>query len=382
MGPVDSTTPELRTAVLVAGAIVAAHPPGRRILDRTARPSPHRPHETRRRGHPRRGPQATSGPIPRPAPRPPTWPAPSTPCSTSSRPSKTASASSWPTPRTSCAPRPRSSPDSPSSGARATSATARPSQDAMRRIGQESARMKGLVEELLLLARLDEGMPLQRNRSISRSSLDEVVEDASRPTHPRHDHAPTSKPASVSRGRHRPPPGRHQSGHQRPHPHPPELGRRRTTLPPVNRLPPRGRRHRTRHDRRRSRSRLRPLLAGRGQPDPNRFRTRALHRTSHRHRPRRSDSPPNAPETGTIVRVNCPCSLLSSQLRSTACLTKADRFAPARGNRNGRRGGLTNCGRTRRPNRVCPITTRNRRLARVLDRGPGRYPCWSRRLVR
>ena len=29
---------------------------------------------------------------------------------------------------------------------------------------------------------------------------------------------------------------------------------------------------------------------------------------------------------------------------------------------------------------MCPITTRNRRLARVLDRGPGRYPCWFTRM--
>ena len=34
--------------------------------------------------------------------------------------------------------------------------------DAMRRIGGESARMAGLVEDLLLLARLDEGRPLER----------------------------------------------------------------------------------------------------------------------------------------------------------------------------------------------------------------------------
>ncbi len=35
-------------------------------------------------------------------------------------------------------------------------------QDAMRRIGQESTRMTALVEEFLLLARLDEGMPIHR----------------------------------------------------------------------------------------------------------------------------------------------------------------------------------------------------------------------------
>ena len=33
--------------------------------------------------------------------------------------------------------------------------------EAMRRIGGESARMAGLVEDLLLLARLDEGRPLE-----------------------------------------------------------------------------------------------------------------------------------------------------------------------------------------------------------------------------
>ena len=46
-------------------------------------------------------------------------------------------------------------------------------QDAMRRIGQESARMRGLVEELLLLARLDEGKPLH----VEQVDLAQVVED-------------------------------------------------------------------------------------------------------------------------------------------------------------------------------------------------------------
>jgi len=50
--------------------------------------------------------------------------------------------------------------------------------DAMRRIGQESARMKALVEELLLLARLDEGMPLP-NETFNLSLLvSDVVETA------------------------------------------------------------------------------------------------------------------------------------------------------------------------------------------------------------
>jgi len=55
--------------------------------------------------------------------------------------------------------------------------------DVMRRIGQEAARMRGLVEDLLLLARLDEGRPLARD-SVDLSSLaSDAVLDASA-THP------------------------------------------------------------------------------------------------------------------------------------------------------------------------------------------------------
>jgi two-component system, OmpR family, sensor kinase len=56
-------------------------------------------------------------------------------------------------------------------------------QDAMRRIGQESARMKGLVEELLLLARLDEGMPL-RHDPVDLSALVRDVLEAAASSHP------------------------------------------------------------------------------------------------------------------------------------------------------------------------------------------------------
>ena len=45
--------------------------------------------------------------------------------------------------------------------------------DAMRRIGQESLRMSGLIEDLLLLARLDDGLPLQREEV----DLDALVRD-------------------------------------------------------------------------------------------------------------------------------------------------------------------------------------------------------------
>jgi two-component system OmpR family sensor kinase len=56
-------------------------------------------------------------------------------------------------------------------------------QDAMRRIGQESARMKGLVEELLLLARLDEGMPLRREPVDLTEIIEDVLQSAAA-THP------------------------------------------------------------------------------------------------------------------------------------------------------------------------------------------------------
>jgi len=56
-------------------------------------------------------------------------------------------------------------------------------EEAMRRIGQESARMKALVEELLLLARLDEGMPL-RSESVDICELVQDVLETGRSTHP------------------------------------------------------------------------------------------------------------------------------------------------------------------------------------------------------
>jgi two-component system OmpR family sensor kinase len=55
--------------------------------------------------------------------------------------------------------------------------------DAMRRIGGESARMAGLVEDLLLLARLDEGRPLERECVDVAGILTDAALDAS-VTHP------------------------------------------------------------------------------------------------------------------------------------------------------------------------------------------------------
>ena len=55
--------------------------------------------------------------------------------------------------------------------------------DVMRRIGQSGARMAGLVEDLLLLARLDEGRSLSSGPVDLSRLIDAVVEDASA-THP------------------------------------------------------------------------------------------------------------------------------------------------------------------------------------------------------
>ena len=50
--------------------------------------------------------------------------------------------------------------------------------EAMRRVGQEAGRMTGLVEDLLLLARLDEGRPLADQRVDLSQLLADVVSDA------------------------------------------------------------------------------------------------------------------------------------------------------------------------------------------------------------
>ncbi len=56
----------------------------------------------------------------------------------------------------------------------------------MRRIGQESSRMKALVEELLLLARLDEGMPLQHKPVDLAALTHGIVQDAAASNPSRH----------------------------------------------------------------------------------------------------------------------------------------------------------------------------------------------------
>ena len=76
---------------------------------------------------------------------------------------RSGSAGSWPTPPTSCAPRSRRSAATPSCSARAPSDEPEQLDLAMRRIEDEAVRMGVLVDDLLLLARLDQGRPLERD---------------------------------------------------------------------------------------------------------------------------------------------------------------------------------------------------------------------------
>jgi two-component system, OmpR family, sensor kinase len=72
-------------------------------------------------------------------------------------------------------------------------------EQAMRRIGQEAARMGGLVEDLLLLASLDQGRPLERALVNVSNILGDAVLDASA-THPSRSVTALSEPALVVQG--------------------------------------------------------------------------------------------------------------------------------------------------------------------------------------
>ncbi len=92
---------------------------------------------------------------------------------------------------------------------------------AMGRIESEATRMSSLVEDLLLLARLDAGRPLERTQVDLSMLVINAVSDA---------HAAVAEPpvgprpaARAGRGGRRPgpaPPDRRQPAGQRPHPHP------------------------------------------------------------------------------------------------------------------------------------------------------------------
>ena len=152
------------------------------------------------------------------------WGPPSTPCSTGSRPrSRTsvgargegpergpAAAGSSRTRRTSCARRSPPCAATRTCTGRAAWPTARSWTRAMDRIGTESWRMAALVEDMLLLARLDQGRPSAATRSTWRAR------GRRRVAMPRADRAPPpgrrrDRPGVVGhRGRGPPAPGRGQ----------------------------------------------------------------------------------------------------------------------------------------------------------------------------
>jgi two-component system, OmpR family, sensor kinase len=72
-------------------------------------------------------------------------------------------------------------------------------EQAMRRIGQEAARMGGLVEDLLLLASLDQGRPLERSPVNISNLLNDAALDASA-THPSRSVMVSAEPAVIVSG--------------------------------------------------------------------------------------------------------------------------------------------------------------------------------------
>ena len=133
----------------------------------------------------------------------------STRCSTTSRrrwPSGTAAssrcASSWPTPRTSCGRRSRRSPATPSSPA--AGPTTRRRRHGARQGRDGVGRMTALVEDLLLLARLDSGRPLvsEGRRPVPSAGRGGVRRPRARPRPPggcRCPRSPSRSPATSAR---------------------------------------------------------------------------------------------------------------------------------------------------------------------------------------
>ena len=144
---------------LVGGA-VRAPPDQRRRRDR--------PGDRVRRPHPSRARSTT------PAPRPASWPRSSTSWSTRTSASSAGCVGSSPMPRTSSGRRSPRSAGSPTCYRRGSLEEPEMLDDAMRRIGGESARMALLIDDLLLLARLDEGRPL----AAEPVDLDGILRDA------------------------------------------------------------------------------------------------------------------------------------------------------------------------------------------------------------
>ena len=115
-------------------------------------------------------------------------------------------------------------------------------EEAMRRVGQESNRMRALVEELLLLARLDSGAHLESQPvDLGRLARDVVAGGRHHPSQPAGHGLRRRQCGGVGR-RGGPAAGHQQPGHERPDPHPLLIGRlpgseRRAPAGPPSRSP-------------------------------------------------------------------------------------------------------------------------------------------------
>ncbi len=175
-------------------------------------------------------------------------------------------------------------------------------------IRNETGRMEHLVSDLLLLARLDEGRPLEL-RSVDLVSLGaDAVHTAMTvgPSWPVTFEA--SQPIEVIGRRDQPPPGRRQPARQRPGPHPGGDHRAGVGRARGRRGDDLGGRHRPGHGPGRGRAHLRALLPLGSEPvaAPRRRRSRALHRERHRGRPRGNRVGPERPGEGTTFTVHLP----------------------------------------------------------------------------
>ena len=177
----------------------------------------------------------------------------------------------------------------PSCSSAAPPSTPRTCRGSMSGIRTETARMDRLVNDLLTLARLDEGVPMEKAPVELVSLASEAVRTATAvgPEWPVRFWA--AHPVEVDRRQGPPAPGGRQPAGQRAGPHAAGDDDHRAGGPGRRRGRGRGARHGPGHARRGGPSCLRALLPGRPGPVPHQRGQRPgpLHRLGHRGRPRR-----------------------------------------------------------------------------------------------
>ena len=229
--------------------------------------------------------------------------------SPSARRARSACGASWPTPRTSCARRSRRSAATPSCSASAPREEPEDTEKAMRRIEEEAQRMGVLVEDLLLLARLDEVQEAEREQVDLAALAADAVDDA-RATAPDRDieleldgdarRSPASRTGCARCSRNL---LRNALVHT-----PPGTPIEVTVDARARRRAARGARPRARAADRPARAPLRALLARRGRPRarPRRRGPGPGDRRRDRRRARRRVSAGNAPDGGAVFAVALP----------------------------------------------------------------------------